>query len=250
MIFNVGNVDFGLIKNNLTYIKENLSSLSFIDGHEVVRESIAFRIRKEVNESQNGVDILDGDPIQVDDFISKNGGKNIFSLSYVFVNIKTGKFYYSSTIKIFEEIMNKLFHIKRDNLNFNVNYDDMKKINTIRIVKSQHDDLLSNYETVINNEFKPELISMMSKSEVPKQEEYQLTYVGGVFHIDKLKKIVAKYENDSNIRLSIKGTDSKGNQIYINERVLKRIDVDTLKVFDEIYRKSLSEILREIEERA
>lgn len=248
MIFNVGEIDLKLISiKKLPYENSSIEQIDYIEKYEAVKSYLALQIKKEVNEVQNGVDMLDGEPIQMIDFVKNNGGKSVFTLSYVFINLSNGTFFYSTTLKILEDIMKRIFNLGRKHLNFNTNYNELRKITTIRIVKTQSDDMLKNELATINHDMRQELFSTMDASEIPKQEEYILHYAGGVFQLSKLQNLVAKYQNDSNIKLSVKGIDAKGNLININEQILKKIEVDTLKDFDNTYKKSLSEILREIE---
>lgn len=248
MIFNVGEVDLGLVDiKKFSYDNTSIEEIDYIEKYEVVRNYLALQIKKDVNEQKNGVDMLDGEPIQMIDFVKNNGGKSVFTLSYVFINLSTGVFFYSTTIKVLEEIMKKVFKMTRKHLNFNTTYDDLKKITTIRILKTQSDDIFKNELDSINHDMRKELFSAMDASEIPKQEEYILHYAGGIFNLSNLEKLLAKYQNTSNIKLSVKGIDAKGNLININESILKKIEVETMKDFDNTYKKSLSEILREIE---
>lgn len=250
MIFNVGEIDLGLVNiQTLAYDITIIAKLDYIEKYELVNNYLALQIKKDVNEVQNGVDVLDGEPVQMIDFIKSKGGKSVFTLSYVFINLVTKKFYYSTTLKVFEEIMNKVFSLNRKHLNFNASYEELKKITTLRVIKTQTDDILKNDSVSINHDIKLELMDVMNSSEIAKQEEYILHYTGGVFNLMKLKNIVAKYQNDSNIKLSVKGIDKKGNLITVNQDILKKIEVDTLKDFGDIYKKNLAEILREIEEK-
>jgi len=219
-------------------VSEDLLAYDFVDSFH------CFKFKKPRRMTHSGVEKSNDEIVDTNEFLVDNDGRQIISLSFVFINTSNGYIYchnYSS--KQFKDMLFKYF--MTSDFSAGVDIEKLETISNIELTfagdprLNQYKDLLTADAISINDALG------MNDVAIEKAKVKLFMKEPSVFCRDKLRNLRANYEN-----ITIKGYDSNENMIRIAQEVQLIVDVDLAYAsIEDLNEKPFSEMVSKIEEK-
>ena len=219
-------------------IEDDLLDYAFVGNYH------CFKFKKPHRFSRSGVEKNNDEIVDTRGFLIDNNGKQIISLSFIFVNTANGYIYgHNCSAKRFKEVMFRYF--LTTDYTAGVDVDKLEAISNIELTFAG-DPRLNQY----NNMLTADAISIndaldMNDAAIEKATVKIFMSKPSRFSKDKLRNLIRHYEN-----ITIKGHDLNDNMIRIAQEIQLIIKIDLVyDSIEDLNSITFAEIISKIEKK-